>query len=300
MSPRISSTRTATVVAVGLLAAPVVAFAAPIEIGERNPSGGADAPQETQIIAETQRGTYGTRQSNKGGGGGAIYGCRSSLDLQSVFDPDRSTPCVRVNNLSGGKAFDFVFDSGPIGGLIQSGNSIAVPNPKAAPFLTNATAVAAGLNADRLDNKHASEIIAEARARAGLDAEKLSGLTAAQIVTAAQAGGTACGTDFVAAGDACIEKAPRAAATFADAAAECGKAGRHLPTAAVLTYARTLDGIDLGTGEMASDITATQALPLPDPLGSATSQTVYATVADDGTIGSTAVGSTTAYRCAQG
>lgn len=282
-----------------LLSAPV-ALAAPIELGDRNPAGGADAPRETQIIAETARGTYGTRQSNKGGGGGAIYGCRSSLDLQGVGDPDRSTPCVRVNNLAGGKAFDFVFDSGPIGGLIQSGASIATPNPRAAPFITNATAIAAGLNADRLDNLQASQIIAEARARPGLDAEKVGGLTPAAIVAAAQTGGGACGEDLVVAGDACIERTPRAAATFDAAAASCGKAGRHLPTASSLTYARTLEGVDLGTGEMASDVSASQALPLPEPLGSATSQSVYATVADDGAIGSSPVTATSPFRCAQG
>lgn len=299
MTSRIPAGRTAAVVAVALIAAPV-AFGAPIDIGKRNPAGGADAPAETQIIADTGAGTYGTRQSNKGAGGGAIYGCRSRLDTRGVANPDVSTPCIRVNNLSGGKAFDFVFDEGPIGGLIQSGASIARPNPNAAPFVTNATAIALGLNADRLDNKQASQIIAEARTTAGLDAEKVGGFTPAQIVAAAQTGGTACGTDMVAAGDACVEKAPRAAATFADASATCGKAGRHLATAALLTYARTLDGVDLGDGEMASDITAGQSIPLPAPLDAITSSTVYATVADDGTIASAATTATTAYRCAQG
>ncbi len=297
MTPRTS--HAVAVTAVALLSAPL-ALAAPIEIGDRNPAGGSDAPRETQIIAETARGTYGTRQSNKGEGGGAIYGCRSSLNLGGIGNPDLSTPCVRVNNLTGGKAFDFVFDSGPVGGLIQSGSSIATPNPRAAPFVTNATAIAAGLNADRLDNKQASEIIAEARARPGLDSEKVGGLTPAQIVAVAQTGGGLCDAGLVVAGDACIEQAPRAAATFDAAAAVCGKAGRHLPTASVLTYARTLDGIDLGAGEMASDVSATQALPLPEPLGSATSQTVYATVADTGAIASSPIGEATPYRCAQG
>lgn len=96
-------------------------------------------------------------------GAGAIYGCRSSLDLGALGDPARSTPCLRVNNLRGGKAFDFAFDSGPIGGVFQSGASLLTPNPRAAPFVTNATAVAIGLNADRLDGRHATDLIAEAR-----------------------------------------------------------------------------------------------------------------------------------------
>ncbi len=282
-----------------LVAAPV-AIAAPIEIGERNPAGGTDAPSETKIIGNTAIGTYGTRQSNKGKGGGAIYGCRTSLNATSVDNPDLSTPCIRVNNLTGGKAFDFVFDTGPIGGVIQSGNSLKTPRPNAAPFITNANAIALGLNADRVDGKHADELIKEARTTAGLDAEKVGGLTVAQIVTSAQTGGGACAADQVIAGDSCIEKAPRAAATFADASAACGTAGRHLPTASELMFARTVAGVDLGTGEMASDLSVRQDLPLPDPLGSITSSTVNATVADDGTLGTSPVATPIAYRCAQG
>lgn len=299
MIPRPTARQSAVLIATALLAAPV-ALAAPIDLGERNPSGGRDATAETQIIADTARGSYGTRQSNKGEGGGAIYGCRAGLDNQRPTDPDASTPCVRVNNLSRGKAFDFVFNTGPLGGLIQSGADIRRANPNAAPFITNATAVAAGLNADRVDGRHASDLIAEARKQAGLDAEKVGGLTAAQIVENARTGVGTCAADSVRAGATCIERAPRAAASFADAAATCGAAGRSLAGAAVLLYARTLDGIDLGTGEMAADVTASQSIPLPDPLGSATSQTTYATVADDGAIDSAPVASATAFRCAGG
>ena len=39
----------------------------------------------------------------------------------------------------------------------------ATPNPNAKPFVTNATGVADGLNADKLDGKDADQIIAEAR-----------------------------------------------------------------------------------------------------------------------------------------
>jgi hypothetical protein len=64
-----------------------------IREGVRNPAGGGAAAKETQIIARTGRDAYGTRQSNLGDGGGAIYGCRSSLDASSagaIGDPARA------------------------------------------------------------------------------------------------------------------------------------------------------------------------------------------------------------------
>ena len=47
----------------------------PVTGGERNPNANQTErlEQETEIIAETGRDTYGTRQSNTGEGGGAIY-----------------------------------------------------------------------------------------------------------------------------------------------------------------------------------------------------------------------------------
>ncbi|UTI63045.1 hypothetical protein NBH00_16970 [Paraconexibacter antarcticus] len=163
--PRSSrSARLAAAVTLAMfVAAPLALAADPVGLGVRNPRGGSTATHETEIIAATGKDAYGTRQSNTGAGGGAIYGCRSSLDLGALGDPARSTPCLRVNNLRGGKAFDFAFDSGPIGGVFQSGASLLTPNPRAAPFVTNATAVAIGLNADRLDGRHATDLIAEAR-----------------------------------------------------------------------------------------------------------------------------------------
>jgi hypothetical protein len=109
--------------------------------GKRNPSSG-EAKKETQIIARNK--TYGTRQSNltNGNGGGAIYGCRSA--------PGRE-PCIRSNNLKDGRAFEFETD-GAEGGRIEANT------PGARPFSTNATAVATGLNADRVDNLHAARI----------------------------------------------------------------------------------------------------------------------------------------------
>ena len=122
-----------------------------IEGGVRNPSGGT-LTRETQIIA--QNGTYGTRQSNKrrNDGGGAIYGCRSA--------PGRE-PCIRANNLNNGRAFEFDTRSGTQGGYIDVGQGN--PNNNATPFGTNAAGRVANLNADRVDDLHADEIISRAK-----------------------------------------------------------------------------------------------------------------------------------------
>ena len=112
-------------------------------LGKRNPSNNPSLAlsTETEIIANNS--TYGTRQSNKkdGDGGGAIYGCRSSLGNE---------PCVKAVNLKGGHAFQFD-TTGAQGGRIETGNAAG------APFTTNATGVATGLNADRVDGKEAAD-----------------------------------------------------------------------------------------------------------------------------------------------
>jgi hypothetical protein len=113
-------------------------------LGKRNPSSNANLAlsAETEIIADTA--TYGTRQSNKrdGDGGGAIYGCRSQLGNE---------PCIRANNLKGGRAFEFVTTGNREAGRIEVGNAAA------APFTTNATGVATGLNADKVDGREAAD-----------------------------------------------------------------------------------------------------------------------------------------------
>jgi hypothetical protein len=116
--------------------------------GKRNPSSGA-ATKETEIIASNK--TYGTRQSNvkNGNGGGAIYGCRSN--------PGRE-PCIRANNLKDGRAFEFETDG-------AEGGSIEANAPGARPFTTNATGVATGLNADRVDGLDGGRV--DFRAAAG-------------------------------------------------------------------------------------------------------------------------------------
>ena len=117
----------------------------PLEGGERNPSPnqGRELQRPTEIIADTS--TYGTRQSNKSrNGGGAIYGCRSGAGGTAA----RNEPCIRSNNLSQGFAFEFD-TRGAVTGLISAGKG----GPGAKPFVTNATGVASGLNADFVDGQ---------------------------------------------------------------------------------------------------------------------------------------------------
>jgi hypothetical protein len=129
----------------------------PVNGGARNPSANASQAytRETEIIANN--GTYGTRQSNKSdNGGGAIYGCRSGVGGSAKGNE----PCLRGSNLAAGLAFEFE-SRGATGGAITVGNG----GDNAKPFTTNATGVADGLNADRVDGKNASDIVADAQAQ---------------------------------------------------------------------------------------------------------------------------------------
>src|SRR5262249_33565572 len=110
--------------------------------GARNPSSNTALSYftETQIIANNS--TYGTRQSNKGTGGGAIYGCRSTT----------GPACVAANNLNSGRAFAFT-SSGKVGG------TITLANKAGAPLTTNATGVATGFNANFLEGKQAKDFV---------------------------------------------------------------------------------------------------------------------------------------------
>jgi hypothetical protein len=112
--------------------------------GKRNPTGG-NLTRETQIIS--RNGTYSTRQSNLGEGGGAIYGCRA--------DAGNAEPCVRANNLSTGRAFEY-----ETGG--REAGEILVKDTAGVPFVTNATGKVANLNADRLDDKDSADFAASA------------------------------------------------------------------------------------------------------------------------------------------
>jgi hypothetical protein len=116
--------------------------------GVRNPTGGSSHSftSETEIMAKSAG--WSTRQSNKGSGGGAIYGCRTVTD---------GLPCLRAVNLTLGNAFQFV-TSGNVGGQIK----VSGGGDGKKPFTTNATGVATGLNADRVDSKSATDIVSDA------------------------------------------------------------------------------------------------------------------------------------------
>lgn len=188
--------RTRSVVAAtGLLVICISPFAAAktgsnLREGLRN----GTATQETKIISNIPSttaltGGYSTRQSNlSADGGGAIYGCRSKAG-GSAAKPKPQNPCVRANNLSTGFAFEFNAANGDVGGLI----SVGPGGDAKKPFVTNATGVATGLNADRVDNLDAAQIVAAARTKASLDADTVDGVGAADLrpqfaqVTAADA-----------------------------------------------------------------------------------------------------------------
>jgi hypothetical protein len=132
---------TALILAIGIPSAAVgFGEGRDAKLGKRNPSSGS-LTRETQIIANN--GSYGTRQSNKrnGEGGGAIYGCRSDFGKE---------PCVRANNLKGGRAFEFT-TRGKEGGQIEVGDT------SGPPFTTNATGKVANLDADKVDGKSSED-----------------------------------------------------------------------------------------------------------------------------------------------
>jgi hypothetical protein len=118
-----------------------------IKGGARNPSSNTNLQynSETQIIADNAG--YGTRQSNKGTGGGAIYGCRSLTT---------GPACISAVNLNTGNAFSFT-SRGNVGGVIL------LSNKAGAPLTTNATGVATGFNANFLQGKQASEFIPQSK-----------------------------------------------------------------------------------------------------------------------------------------
>jgi hypothetical protein len=155
-SPRTRS----VVVATGLLVIGVTPFAAAatgdaLREGQRN----GTATKETEFIADLgsttgDKGGYSTRQSNlSSSGGGAIYGCRSGAGGSSAT-PTPQNPCLRANNLSSGLAFEFRASTGANAGTISVGSG----GDGTKPFTTNATGVATGLNADRVDGKHAADL----------------------------------------------------------------------------------------------------------------------------------------------
>jgi hypothetical protein len=134
---------TAAVVLVGLPAGAVASGEGHSLLGgQRNPAHG-NLTRETEVIAAN--GTYGTRQSNKGTGGGAIYGCRTTPGNE---------PCVRGVNLRDGRGFAFETKKG------KEGGSITVGDPTGVPFTTNATGTVNNLSADKVDGKDSADFAA--------------------------------------------------------------------------------------------------------------------------------------------
>jgi hypothetical protein len=157
---------------IALCAAPVAlagsledAGGQPVRGGIKNPSSGGYF-QTTQIWANNS--SWGTRQSNLGTGGSAIYGCRSLAG---------GVPCLDADNLKGGPAFSFI-TTGAVGGSILVGNS------SDAPFTTNGHGEAKGLNANYLQGKQASEF--QLANQPAANANELGGQPATAYVSTGQ------------------------------------------------------------------------------------------------------------------
>jgi hypothetical protein len=145
---RITTVAAAAIVSVAV-AAPLATGAgegSDLRGGKRN----GTFSSETKVIANNS--AFGTRQSNLGAGGGAIYGCRAQ---------NANEGCIEASNLSSGQAFNFRF-RGALGGTI---NTQQTDKTTAKPFTTNATGVATGLNADRVDGMDAQQIVDTAAAQ---------------------------------------------------------------------------------------------------------------------------------------
>ena len=153
---------------IGVVAAPagMAATGQSLREGVRN----GTATKETEIVSRNGaatgiKGGYATRQSNlSASGGGAIYGCRSGVGSSSSTPPQN--PCVRANNLARGLAFEFNATDGNIVGTFTAGSG----GDSKKPFTTNATGVATGLNADRVDGQDAAAIAKTAIDAAATDA----------------------------------------------------------------------------------------------------------------------------------
>src|SRR5206468_5506867 len=119
-----------------------------LKLNGRNPT----SHSETQIIGringtDNNTGGYTTRQSNlSDSGGGAFYGCRAAAKVQNGPAVE---PCVRANNLSTGLAFEFNSTHGTSAGSITVGGG----GDANKPFTTNATGVATGRTAERVECK---------------------------------------------------------------------------------------------------------------------------------------------------
>lgn len=161
-------------IVLAVVAAPI-AIALPIQGGQRNPGSNSNVAfsSPTEIIANSSN--WGTRQSNKGTGGAAIYGCRTAVG---------GPACLEADDLTNGMAFDFI-SSGSVGGTIH------LQNTNGSPLTTNATGVATGFNANYLQGRTASQFLGVSQQAA--DSAKLGGAAASSYVQTTQLSGYAQG-----------------------------------------------------------------------------------------------------------
>lgn len=137
----------------------------PIKGAIHNPAGGSYF-RTTGIFANV--GGWTARVKNVGNGGAGTFGCRA---------PASGLACLEAENSKGGLAFTFA-------GNGNSGGQILLTNSNAAPFTTNAHGLAAGLNANYLQGKQASEF--QLANQPAENANKLGGQPASSYVNAGQ------------------------------------------------------------------------------------------------------------------
>src|SRR4051794_6121006 len=130
----------------------------PLQAGARTPRLGN---LHSQTALATRISDFGFKATNSSPlGGAAEFGCFAGV--RKAADP-----CLEVSNRHNGNVFEFLFN-GALGGRIQVGKNARKNFPTARPFVTNATGVATGLNADRVDGLHAQDIIDTAVSRASV------------------------------------------------------------------------------------------------------------------------------------
>jgi hypothetical protein len=137
----------------------------PLELGRRNPGSGA-SNRETAVVANVAGGGLVLRPSNTAKGGRAIS---ATCDNDGLAAEDG---CAVYVNKGQGAAASFR-TAGSVPFALRDTNNGRV----------------AHLNADRVDDLHASEIVAQAvgqaRAKPGLDADSVDGFSAESLVRSA-------------------------------------------------------------------------------------------------------------------
>jgi hypothetical protein len=116
---------------------------------------------KTPTTLETDVDSWGFHVANRSNRGGAVQ-----ASCRSLFTGRRNA-CLQAANSANGQAFAINF-RGALGGQFLVGSDLSKPFPNARPFITNATGVATGLNADQVDGLHAQDIIDEAVAKSSV------------------------------------------------------------------------------------------------------------------------------------